>query len=117
MPAAKPPTNPRKAAARPARAELVMTTSRARNTVRVKLGDVTVIAPKPTRAQVEQGIRDSNKAMNGLCRRLLKPGVVLEHGPDVPVFHADPENPQRIIRTLHGKSEGGRVVRGKFKPD
>ncbi len=117
MPAAKPPTKPRKAAARPARAELVMTTSRARNTVRVKFGDVTVIAPKPTEEQVEQGIRHSMRAMRGLVRCFRKQPSTPRHGPEVPVCTADRENPERVIRTLKGKSESGRFRRGKFKAD
>nr|WP_315593716.1 hypothetical protein [uncultured Cupriavidus sp.] len=117
MPATNPSTKPRKAATRPARAELVMTNSRATNSVRVKFGDVTVIAPKPTEEQVEQGVRDSMRAMRGLVRCFrMQPSTPL-HGPEIPVFTADRENPERVIRTLNGKSESGRFRRGKFKAD
>lgn len=40
--------------------------------------------------------------------------VVVRNG--IPLYHVDPNDPSRIIRTLNGKTSSGTFVGGKFKP-
>lgn len=88
-----------------------------RGAMAVSFGDVSVVVAKPSAATVEQGVKASARVIASLGRRLLEPGLTITHGSDVPVFTADPANPQRVVCQLNGKTESGRFVRGKFKPE
>jgi len=88
-----------------------------RGAMAVSFGDVSVVVAKPSAAAVEQGVKASARVIASLGRRLLEPGLTITHGRDVPVFTADPADPQRVVRQLNGKTESGRFVRGKFKPE
>ena len=48
-------------------------------------------------------------------RKILRPGVLLDVPKDVPLYHADPEQPSLIVRILNGKKRRGKLVDGKFK--
>lgn len=41
-------------------------------------------------------------------------GVALDTPPGVPMFRADPDNPQLVLRVLDGKEERGTVRDGRF---
>ncbi|WP_197328729.1 hypothetical protein [Ralstonia syzygii] len=88
-----------------------------RGAMAVSFGDVSVVVAKPSAAAVEQGVKASAKVITNLGRRLLEPGLTIAHGRDVPVFTADPADPHRVVRQLNGKTEAGRFVSGKFKPE
>lgn len=85
--------------------------------VRVTFGEVSVLVAQPTDEAVQKGVRASAKAIRELGKRLLTPGVEIKRAKDIPVFIADPNNPNRVIRKLNGKSEVGHFVRGEFRVD
>jgi hypothetical protein len=85
--------------------------------VEVTFGHVSVFVTSPTDAAVKQGVKASAKVIRGLGRRIVTPGVTIRHGADVPLFTADPGDPQRVVRQLNGKSEKGRFINGKFKAE
>lgn len=85
--------------------------------VEVTFGHVSVSVQQPTAANVKRAVTASKKVAKGLGERLVKPGVTLRHPPGVPVFTADPLDPQRVVRRLHGKVERGHFVKGQFKPE
>lgn len=85
--------------------------------VEVTFGHVSVSVQQPTAANVKRAVTASKKVAKGLGERLVKPGVTLRHPPGVPVFTADPIDPQRVVRRLHGKVERGHFVKGQFKPE
>ncbi|WP_426400931.1 hypothetical protein ACN9M1_26820 (plasmid) [Ralstonia sp. R-29] len=101
---------------RPAQRAVVVAKLR-RGAMAVSFGNASVVVAKPSAAAVEQGLKASAKVIANLGRRLLKPGLTITHSRDVPVFTADPADPQRVVRQLNGKTESGRFVRGKFKPE
>lgn len=85
--------------------------------VEVTFGHVSVSVQQPTAANVKRAVTASKKVAKGLGERLVKPGVTLRHPPGVPVFTADPLDPQRVVRRLYGKVERGHFVKGQFKPE
>ena len=81
-----------------------------------KFGNVTVTAPAPTEEQIARGVREGTRALEGLVRAFEKlPGIDLPRQKDVPLFWADDDNPDIIIRELNGKIDRGRLVNGKYK--
>lgn len=85
--------------------------------LRVTFGEVSVLVTQPSEAAVQKGVRASAKVIRDLGKRLLTPGVEIKRARDIPVFTADPQNPNRVIRQLNGKSEVGHFVRGEFRVD
>jgi hypothetical protein len=85
--------------------------------MKVTFGHVSVSVQQPTAANVKRAVTASKKVAKGLGERLVKPGVALRHPPGVPVFTADPLDPLRVVRRLHGKVERGHFVKGQFKPE
>jgi hypothetical protein len=85
--------------------------------VEVTFGDVSVVVKKPTNQAIQEGVAASAKVITKLGRRLLHPGISISYADDVPVFTADPTDPQRVVRILNGKSESGHFGHGKFKVD
>lgn len=83
----------------------------------VTFGEVSVLVTEPTEEAVQKGVRASVRVIRDLGRRLLIPGVEIKRVRDVPVFTVDPQNPNRVIRQLNGKSEVGHFVRGEFRVD
>ena len=82
---------------------------------RITFGSVTVLADIPPESEIKKNIAEGRDVLSRLFERLQKPGVQIEFQKDVPYFHADPENPSRLIRTLNGNQEpvifeGGRFV-------
>jgi hypothetical protein len=83
----------------------------------VTFGEVSVLVTQPTDEAVQKGVKASAKVIRDLGKRLLTPGVEIKRARGVPVFTADPKNPDRVIRRLNGKSEVGHFVRGEFRVD
>lgn len=63
-----------------------------------------------TAAQLET-IQKTNKAFARAIKGLLKPGVKLKVKKGVPLYSADPDHPEIIIRHLNGKTDYGRLSR------
>jgi hypothetical protein len=82
---------------------------------KVKFGSVTVRALSPAKASLSRNVISGQAALVRATSKILRPGVVLTQGPDVPVYHADPKVPGQIVRELNGKLESGNFVNGKFR--
>lgn len=54
-------------------------------------------------------------ALKKMKRKLVTPGVRLRTPKNVPLFFADPTNPERIIREVDGLREAGVFENGTFK--
>ncbi|MFP3562930.1 hypothetical protein SB772_01475 [Paraburkholderia sp. SIMBA_030] len=83
----------------------------------VTFGEVSVRVTQPTEEAVQKGVKASVKVIRDLGKRLLTPGVEIKQANDIPVFTADPQNPNRVVRQLNGRSEVGHFIRGKFRAD
>lgn len=112
----------RKAARRADRAVLTTITRRGASEdvemVTIRIGNTVFTGPGPSADEIESGLRETQRMLDGLERALHSlPGIVLDHGPDVPLFYADPDDPLHgVIRDLHGKREAGRFLDGEFRP-
>lgn len=85
--------------------------------VEVKFGRTTILAERPSEADMKRSLAVGRRALKALLNGILNPGTTLRHPPWVPLFEADPLDPARVVRILHGKVERGHFVKGKFKPD
>lgn len=82
---------------------------------RITFGSVTVAYTEPDPSEIAKNIRESQKALERGLKAMLTPGVTLNLPDDVPRYHADPANPEYVIRVLNGVEERGTCVRGKFR--
>jgi len=76
----------------------------------ITVGSVTVRVTKPTKEMVQKNIAASHAALARALKELMKPGVKLNPAKGVPLYQADPDNPDSIIRKLDGKLETGHIV-------
>ena len=81
---------------------------------KVRFGDVTVWAPKPTEAQVRANAEASTEALRRGLERLIQPGIKMRERKNVPYYHAD-DAPGVYVRRLNGKAERGIMEDGEFK--
>ncbi len=84
-------------------------------TRKTRFGSVTVTAPAPSKAMIQQNVAASTKALERATGRLAKAGVRLHPKKDVPFYSLDADNPDVMIRKLNGKTERGMLVNGTFK--
>lgn len=63
-----------------------------------------------------RNIARSQSAMRALGICILKPGIEIERKRDVPLYHADENEPGVIVRELNGKIERGHMRNGIFLP-
>jgi len=84
-------------------------------TVKVKFGSVTVKVTAPSAAVVKRNVIAGQMALARAKARILKPGVRIASKRGVPLFHADPDQPGRLIRELDGEVQSGHFVDGTFK--
>jgi hypothetical protein len=82
---------------------------------KTRFGSVTITAPAPSKAMVQQNVAASTKALERATGRLAKPGVRLHAKKDVAFYSLDSDNPDVMIRKLNGKTERGKFVHGVFK--
>ena len=81
---------------------------------RVRFGTASIIARKPAPAELDRNLEASTEALRRTGEALLRPGVRLPRGRNVPLFQADPERPGHFLRTLNGKTERGVLENGRF---
>jgi hypothetical protein len=83
----------------------------------VKFGDVTIIAQRPSDAEIQRNVEASTAALKRALPAFLRPGVRIYPKKDVPLFWADEDNPgEGFIRKLNGKIERGVLDEdGQFK--
>ncbi len=81
---------------------------------KLTVGSVTIESPVPSQAEIRKNIAAGQAAMRRLSKAFDKPGVNLEHKKGVPLFHADPDDPNILVRILDGERVRGTFVGGKF---
>ena len=81
----------------------------------LRFGSARVIAERPSKADIQSRVEESRLALAGLAARLIKPGVRIRKVKGVPLFYADPQHPDRLIRELDGKRESGAFRDGLFE--
>lgn len=80
----------------------------------VQFGSVSMTLDPKDAAELARNVGLGRDAMGKIKSRLLKPGVKLR-ATNAPRFSADPSNPKRLIRELHGKRESGAFEGGVFR--
>jgi hypothetical protein len=114
MSAKKPPT-----AAKPARratGQFIMNTALPGAVVStINFGAVSVKAALPEVGELRRNVTIGQAAMARAMPKLMKPGVAFKMGVSTPLFRADPENPDYLIREVNGRVSTGTFVNGKFK--
>jgi hypothetical protein len=60
-------------------------------------------------------VKSSNSALLRAKKTLSRSGVKLSRPKDVPLYRADPDHPDILIRELNGSSERVRLIDGEFK--
>lgn len=81
----------------------------------VRFGDSLVTSPKPSKTQIKQNVDFSSAALARASGKLMNPGVRLYPKKDVPLFFADPENPEGFLRKLNGRVQRGVLKDGQFE--
>jgi hypothetical protein len=81
----------------------------------VKFGSVVVRGYTLGSAELERNVEFGRTAVRKLKGELVRPGVTLKPAQGVPLYHADPEHPERLIRVLDGKTEHGYFEGNTFK--
>jgi hypothetical protein len=81
----------------------------------VKFGSVTVEVRAPRKADVKRNIKAGQLSLARVRTKIVKPGVKIEFAKGIPLFHADPDCPGKLIRERDGKRERGVFLNGKFK--
>ena len=82
---------------------------------RISIGNLTLIVPRPTKAQVQENARQSTEALARALTRLTRPGIRLRPKRGIPLFQVDENDPDILIRDLDGKRERGTLQDGEFK--
>lgn len=80
----------------------------------VTFGSVTVTGPAPSEAVVRENIAASRRALEGALDAFKKPGIRLPRRRNVPLYRADPNEPNILIRELNGREERGTMSEGQF---
>lgn len=81
----------------------------------MRFGSVILEQEPVGRVDVERNVERGRSAMNSMGAALSAPGVRLDVVAGVPLYHADPQRPDRIVRVLDGHSQSGLLVNGEFK--
>lgn len=84
--------------------------------VTIQFGSVIVEARGLSKTKVRENVKAGHTALERAKNKIVQGGVKLNTGSDIPLFRADPETPNRLVRDLNGKLDYGTFVNGKFKP-
>jgi len=84
-------------------------------TIDIKVGAVTVRVAKPSKDEVRRNVNAGQAALDRVQTKLAQPGITLKLAANVPLYHADPKNPDLLIRKLGKSTSSGRFVDGKFR--
>jgi len=79
-------------------------------------GRLVVRAAALTKAAEKKNIAEGRSALKRAKAALVRPGVQVKIKDGVPMYHADPNKPGFLVRTLNGETARGRLVGGKFRP-
>ena len=66
-------------------------------------------------AEAAQNVERGRSALNRMGAVLSAPGVRLDIARGVPLYHADPHHPDRLVRVLDGDRQSGVLVNGEFR--
>ncbi len=94
---------------------LVVEAKARKKRARVKVGGVFVTGDKASAAEVKQAVATSTDMLERLGKKIARPGVRLRSARGIPLFSADPDRPDRLVRKLNGKTEHGVLENGVFK--
>lgn len=81
----------------------------------VRFGSVVVKSIGPKAPELRRNVSSGQTALARAATKIIKAGVSLPKESTVPLYHADPKEPGRLIRELNGKVSVGVFVEGKFK--
>ena len=81
----------------------------------IRVGDVTVVVPRPSAASVKHNVAMSSEALERATKRLVRAGVRLYPKKNVPLYSVDPDRPGVFIRRLNGRVDRGVLEDGVFK--
>ncbi|MBI2424417.1 MAG: hypothetical protein HYV27_16425 [Candidatus Hydrogenedentes bacterium] len=76
---------------------------------------MTVKVVPASRAEEKRNVKAGQAALARAKSVIVVPGVTIGAARGVPLFHVDPDRPDRIVRILNEKTDIGRFVNGKFK--
>lgn len=82
----------------------------------VRFGSVEVKSVSPRNVELRRNVSSGQLALARASNKISKAGVSLRKSDSVPLYHADPRVPGRVVRELKGKVTAGVFVSGKFKP-
>jgi hypothetical protein len=81
----------------------------------VTIGSWKVRADPLSVDEAKSRVAASNTALKRMKWSLATSGVHLARRKGVPLYHADPEHPDFLIRELDGRRERGLLIDGKFR--
>jgi hypothetical protein len=81
----------------------------------VRFGSVVVKSIGPKAPELRRNVSSGQTALARAATKIIKAGVSLPKESTVPLYHADPKEPGRLVRELNGKMSVGVFVEGKFK--
>lgn len=76
--------------------------------VRIDFCGISMLVPKPTKAQRQQRIAEGQQALAKLAKILAKPGVKLTLNKKYPTYVADKHDPSLVVQTIGNISRRGR---------
>lgn len=86
-----------------------------RSLVRIDFCGISMLVPKPTKSQRQQGIAEGQRALAKLTKILAKPGVKLAVNKKYPSYVADKRDPSLVVQTIGTRSRRGRFdMNGHF---
>ncbi len=80
-----------------------------------RFGSVSLEHDPVGRVEVAQNVERGRSALNRMGAALSAPGIRLDVAKGVPLYHADPHHPDRLVRVLDGDRQSGVLVDGEFK--
>ena len=83
--------------------------------IKVRFGSTSIVVHEKRTSNEKSNIKAGQSGLARALKKIIDPGVKIEAGRGVPLFHADPKHPGKIIRELNGKRESGVLVNGQFK--
>ncbi|QDQ28466.1 hypothetical protein FNU76_20055 [Chitinimonas arctica] len=84
------------------------------NVRRLTFGSVIVEVSALDRAEIQRNVKVGQAALARAKNTIVQAGVDLPEQEGVPLFHADPNRPGKLVRELDGKREIGSFVNGIF---
>jgi hypothetical protein len=81
----------------------------------IRFGAVTISAKKLDAKDVKTNVMAGQAALERVAKKLSRPGVTLRVKKDVPLFFADENQPDILVRRLNGRVERGTFKNGQFE--